>query len=148
MGPGQHVYQLVLVDAAEHKSLPATATITVQPPTTPPAELAVDIKLLLPSGEALARGGRATDRLLVNNQGVAVGQIGVSGSNVTYTDVSGTTTIGTHAPLANLVLQSFAGGRGPAIGFPEGGRMKFPRPLATHASTLDPSSSLNKRCSH
>lgn len=37
----------------------------------------------------------ATDQLLVNNQGTGVGQIGVSGSNVTYTDVSGTTTIGT-----------------------------------------------------
>ena len=64
--PGQHVYQLVLLDAAGHASLAATATVTVKPaaPVTSPAGL--DLNLTLPNGQEVAAGGRVTDRMLVS----------------------------------------------------------------------------------
>ena len=63
--PGQHVYQLVLVDAAGHESPAAIATVTVAAGDPAPAGVGPDLKLLLPNGQPLTAGGRVTDRVLV-----------------------------------------------------------------------------------
>jgi RHS repeat-associated protein len=62
---GPHVYQLVLVDAAGHKSPAATVAITFSPAAATPVSDSLDIKLLLPNGQELAPGGRITERLLL-----------------------------------------------------------------------------------
>ena len=63
--PGQHVYQLVLVDAAGHQSPAAVVTVTVTSAAAPPGPSANDLRLMLPSGDVLAAGGRVTDRLIL-----------------------------------------------------------------------------------
>jgi RHS repeat-associated protein len=65
--PGQHQYQLVLADAQGRTSQTATAQVTVAPREAmqPQPQAAPDLQVLLPTGEALAAGGRATDRVLL-----------------------------------------------------------------------------------
>lgn len=85
---GQHVYQLLLVDAAGHQSAPATVTITVQPTATrAEVERAPELKLLLPNGQPLAEGGRATDRLLAVTPNIEDLQFQLSSDGSTWSRV-------------------------------------------------------------
>jgi RHS repeat-associated protein len=63
--PGQHQYQLVLTDIQGRSSEPASSQVTVADAATAQPQAVADLQVLLPTGEALAAGGRVTDRLLL-----------------------------------------------------------------------------------
>jgi RHS repeat-associated protein len=86
---GQHVYQVALIDAAGHMSAAAAATITVSAPSTPATTPPLDVKLLLPDGEALAPGGRATGWLTVVAPAVEGLHFELSSDGTTWRPASG-----------------------------------------------------------
>ncbi len=63
--PGSHSYTLVVLDMAGHSSSPTSIDVTVGSVVSPPADSAIDLQLVLPTGQALASGGRVTDTLLL-----------------------------------------------------------------------------------
>jgi RHS repeat-associated protein len=62
---GSHRYQIVLADAQGRASQPATAEVVVAAPANVRPEAVPDLQVLLPTGQALAPGGRVTDRILL-----------------------------------------------------------------------------------
>src|SRR5882672_1666536 len=62
--PGRHAYAIVSMDAQGKASQPASAQVTVGA-TAPAPDSAPDLQVLLPTGQALASGGRVTDRVLL-----------------------------------------------------------------------------------
>ena len=97
--PGQHVYQLVLVDAAGHASLAATSTITMSSvmPAAPASGL--DLRLTLPNGQAVASGGRVTDRMLVSAPAVSGLNFQLSSNGTSWQDIGKLPTCGESCTL-------------------------------------------------
>src|SRR5258708_3865468 len=65
VGPGSHEYAIVLLDAQDRASQPATTQASVATLAVSRAAAAPALKVLLPTGQELAAGGRVTDHLLL-----------------------------------------------------------------------------------
>lgn len=86
---GQHQYQLLAEDVAGTTSLAAVATVSVAAPVEPAVEPALDLELLLPTGQPLIPGGRATDRLYLLTPKVQGLGFQLTNDGKTWTEVPG-----------------------------------------------------------